>query len=782
MKMILKIARKELQLLFYSPVAWFLLVVFAVQTGLLFAGKYEVFLKNREYGDGVQFMASASVFIRGLWGMVSGYLYYYIPLLTMGLVSRELSSGSIKLLYSSPLTNAQIILGKFFSMVIYAGVMCLVLLLYVFVAWGTIQDFELPAILVGLLGLFLLTCTYAAVGIFVSSLTSYQFVAAVGTFIVLMLLSMVSGWWQEYDFVRDVTYWLSINGRASTFISGMICSEDLLYFPLVTALFLSLTIIRLVAVRQKVRFVVTLGRNLGVILIVCLLGYLSSRPKLMGYYDATSTKWNTLTEASQKVIAEMDGGVSITAYVNILDGLYGYYSYPSFIMSNRELFKMYERFNPETKLKVVYYYDSITPEDGKEVYKVFQALCKKNEGKSLRQIAMEKCETWKIDSMKVKTPEEIREEIDLTGERTFVWQIVRENGKKTFLRTFREDPISPFPKETEITAAFKRLTMKLPKVAFVNGYGMRTISDDSPRGYYSVAGNRDFRQSLLNQGFDAVEIKLDKPVPEDVDILTMADVRNPLTPEEEKNLADYVEKGGNVFILGEPKRREVMNPFLRRLFGLELMEGTLVQYRWDWLQPDVLYSLVSPEAKKLSFYYEMAWYIMMPGTAGLQKVEDKGFQVIPLLTSDTVAMELEKKEARPYIVWNEMESLDYRDEPLKYNPAANEVAGEYTPALILTREVNGKEQRIVLTGDADCISNGEFAQQRSPANFVMDLGTYHYLSYNEMPIDARRPSTTDTQVFINRAGFNMINIGFVYVLPLLFFGAGLFLWIRRRGR
>lgn len=58
--MILKIARKELQLLFYSPVAWFLLVVFAVQTGLLFAGKYEVFLKNREYGDGVQFMASAT--------------------------------------------------------------------------------------------------------------------------------------------------------------------------------------------------------------------------------------------------------------------------------------------------------------------------------------------------------------------------------------------------------------------------------------------------------------------------------------------------------------------------------------------------------------------------------------------------------------------------------------------------------------------------------------------------------------------------------------------------
>ena len=459
MKMILKIARKELQLLFYSPVAWFLLVVFTVQTGLLFAGKYEYFLKNREYGDGFQFMASASVFIRGLWGMVSGYLYYYIPLLTMGLVSRELSSGSIKLLYSSPLTNAQIILGKFCSMVIYAAIMCLILLLYVFVAWGTIQDFEWAATLTGLLGLFLLTCTYAAIGIFVSSLTSYQFVAAVGTFIVLMLLSMVGGWWQEYDIVRDVTYWLSINGRASTFIMGMICSEDLLYFPIVTALFLCLTIIRLIAIRQKVKFTVTLGRNMGVILLACFLGYLSSRPKLMAYYDATSTKRNTLTKPSQDVIAQLDGGITITAYVNFLDNLYSYYSYPSFIQFNRELFKMYERFKPEMKLKIVYYYDSLTPADG-GAYKSFSAFLQKNKDKSLWELTREKCESWKMDSTILKSPEEMREIIDLTGEKTFVWQIERENGQKTWLRTYRLDPMSPFPKETEITAAFKRLTMK----------------------------------------------------------------------------------------------------------------------------------------------------------------------------------------------------------------------------------------------------------------------------------------------------------------------------------
>ena len=272
MKLIYRIAKAELQMLFYSPVAWFLLVIFAVQTGMFFTAQYEWFMKGNELGNGNTFMVSMRLFPQGIWGIVQNYLYYYIPLLTMGLISKELSSGSIKLLYSSPVRNSQIILGKFFSMVLYAAVMCGILLLYVIYAECTVKDFELPVVLVGLLGLFLMTCTYVAVGIFMSSLTSYQFVAAIGTFIILMLLSMVGRWWQEYDIIRDITYWFSINGRASTFIMGMICSEDLLYFPIVTALFLFLTVIRLNAVRQKVRWQVSFGRYMAVILIACTLG------------------------------------------------------------------------------------------------------------------------------------------------------------------------------------------------------------------------------------------------------------------------------------------------------------------------------------------------------------------------------------------------------------------------------------------------------------------------------------------------------------------------------
>ncbi|WP_270430133.1 ABC transporter permease, partial [Butyricimonas virosa] len=168
-KMIYNIARTELQMLFYSPVAWLILVVFGVQSGMLFAD-----LSSQEMGYNIE--GSTITIFANRWGGVfttmQNYLYFYIPLLTMSLVSKELSSGSIRLLYSSPITNTQIIVGKFFSMMIYGLIMIGILFLITLCSWAVVKDFDLPMVLVGLLGLYLLICSYAAIGIFMSSLTS----------------------------------------------------------------------------------------------------------------------------------------------------------------------------------------------------------------------------------------------------------------------------------------------------------------------------------------------------------------------------------------------------------------------------------------------------------------------------------------------------------------------------------------------------------------------------------------------------------------------------------
>lgn len=773
MKTIYKIAKKELQLLFYSPVAWFMLILLILQATMVFLGKYEVLVQAIERGYRLK-PISMDLFQNGLWKMVQNYMYFYIPLLTMGLISTELNQGSIKLLYSSPITNRQIILGKFLSMVAYAGVLCGVLLVYVIFAWCTIKDFEIMAVLTGLFGTFLLICTYASIGIFISSLTAYQFVAALGSFIVLAFLAWIGGLWQEYDFVRDITYWLSINGRIDTFARGLVCSEDVIYFLTVTTLFLTLTIIRLNSIRQKIPFRITLWRNVAVILTACLVGYFSSRPKLMVYYDATSNKNNTLTEVSQEVVSKLKGGLTITGYSNILDPNYPRYPFPEFIQQNRELFQRYERFKPEIKLNMVYYYDTITEQDCRWSTKALKYMWGRDT-MTIRERGKKECETRKIDTSFVLGPEEISQKIDLEDEKTFVWRITRENGEGTWLRTFHDNNV--YPSEAEITAALKRLTMKLPTVGFATGHGMRSIQNEQPREYYSMGGKKHRRTSLMNQGFSVVEVDLAQGIPDNVDILTLADLRDSLSPAEEAALQKFADRGGNFFILGEPKKRDVMNPFLRKFFGVEFCKGTLVQYLDARTAPDVLFAQVTPEARTLSFYNAMTDYIVMPTAAGIETVEDRGFTVIPLLKTSSIA-----SRGRTAPVWNEVESLNWKDERLEYHPEAGEKAQDYVTAVALHRKVGDKEQRVIIAGDADCISNGEFAQERSIMNGVMYLGSYHYLSYGEIPIDVTRASTTDKEISIKRPGLNWMKIGFYGVFPLIFFASGLIIYIRRRGR
>ena len=112
MKMIIKIAKTELQSLFYSPIAWLLLVVFAYQVGMIMSGLLEDIVVRQAMGYGAWLVYSI---FGELFGNIQGTLYFYIPLLTMNMISRDLSGGTIKLLQSAPLRNVEIVLGKYLA-------------------------------------------------------------------------------------------------------------------------------------------------------------------------------------------------------------------------------------------------------------------------------------------------------------------------------------------------------------------------------------------------------------------------------------------------------------------------------------------------------------------------------------------------------------------------------------------------------------------------------------------------------------------------------------------
>lgn len=303
MKTIFRLAKTELRILFCSPVSWLILVIFAFQAGLNFSENFGNQLKRLalEYGLGEVTMQTFAGYTGLLVSMVKS-LYLYIPLITMGLMSRELSSGSIKFLYSSPITTTQIILGKYLSMLVYGAMLMVILLIYVFFGYFTIENMDLPYVLTGVLGLYLLTCAYAAIGLFMSSITSYQVVAAMGTLAILAVLNFIGDVGQSISFVRDITYWLSISGRTYPFLSGMICSEDVLYFIIVISLFIVLSTMRLQAARKRRSQTITLARYFIVIGGALFIGYLTSLPISKFYYDATALKKNTLTPGSQEVV------------------------------------------------------------------------------------------------------------------------------------------------------------------------------------------------------------------------------------------------------------------------------------------------------------------------------------------------------------------------------------------------------------------------------------------------------------------------------------------------
>src|SRR6187402_978861 len=125
MKTILRVAKTELRTLFYSPIAWFLMIVFFIQCGLKYMGSIKGIARTQELG-GMEInllnTLTAGIFtgFSGLFPTVIQVLYLYIPLLTMSLISRETGSGTIKLLYSSPVKVREIVLGKYFAMMVYS--------------------------------------------------------------------------------------------------------------------------------------------------------------------------------------------------------------------------------------------------------------------------------------------------------------------------------------------------------------------------------------------------------------------------------------------------------------------------------------------------------------------------------------------------------------------------------------------------------------------------------------------------------------------------------------
>jgi ABC-2 type transport system permease protein len=771
MKKIQIIARAELRNLFYSPIAWILLIIFLVLCGVMFDGSTGVFiiLKNfQRLNPGMDLpTATVGTMTRphlGMYPLIIDKLYLFLPLLTMGLISREVNSGTIRLLNSSPVKTWQVVLGKYLAMVIFSSLLVLILGLFAVTDMVIVPFADKGLLISCLLGFFMLLCAYSAIGLFMSCLTSYQVVAAISTLSVFAILNYIDQIGQNIGFVRDLTYYFSLGTRTAKLFTGLITSRDIVYFTAISVMFLFFSFFRLRADQESRKLPQAIARYACVFLIATALIYVTSRPGWIAYADFTAPKTNTAAPVTQALLKSAGGELQITAYVNLLDNYYSLCS-PEARNTYLDFWERYVRFKPDIKFKYVYYYDTTAS--------TRQYMAYMYKGKTVQQVAAEFAKNNHVNLKDFLTPEQAQQIPGLHEESgQFVMQL-NYNGRSFFLRVFHDPMI--WPDEAMIASALKRLInpAAMPKVGILKGDLERTITDWSERNYSNITVGKPIRPSLINRGIDALSIEEGKDIPENITALVLADPKVALSGSTMAILQKYIARGGNLLIAGEPGKQSVLDPLLKTL-GVQMKDGTLLQPHDDKEVADLVMPNLTAAAGNLSYdaagLYNGGYPIVMPGATALDYQPGPagnpgGFTVQPLVVIDGMKSWLRKGK----IVTDSA--------VVEFNAAAgDEHAKFFATAVGLIRLVGGKQQRIVVTGDADFMSNGRL--QLNGVNFSFTTGLFKWLCNGAMPVELSVVPTKDNKAPTDgqRA---MANTLFTYLLPGILLLIGTILLIRR---
>jgi ABC-2 type transport system permease protein len=235
MSNILAIAQKELRSYFVSPIAYVFIGFFALLYGYFYVVSLNFLVRvSMQAGMGMggpQTININEYMMRPLLGNTAVIMLLILPLMTMRTYAEEKRSGTIELLLSSPLTGVQIIIGKFLGVMTLFTVMLAVTFIHVGILF-VYGEPELGPILSGYLGLWLMGGAFISVGLLISSVTSNQMVAGMGTFFVLLLLWVISwvGDPSSGSTTTQVLGYLSILDHFEDFSKGVIDTKHLAYY------------------------------------------------------------------------------------------------------------------------------------------------------------------------------------------------------------------------------------------------------------------------------------------------------------------------------------------------------------------------------------------------------------------------------------------------------------------------------------------------------------------------------------------------------------------------
>lgn len=728
--MVLSISRFELLKLFSTPVAWILLAIFSAQCAWGFSAAFEEALRAQVLRDPNGPLLDISLFtsrFTGILSRINQFAFLYTPLITMGIVSRELETGHISLTLSSPATPRQMVWGKYIALAAFYSLFFLVLVLCIVFTSLYVGQVDWPAWIVGALSFYALLLTYAAIGLFISTLTRRQLVAAVVTFGVLGVLVYIGFLGQSFPLLSGINYWLEITSRMDYLGRGLLISSDVLYFVALSWMFILLAEFRYRSLSGGVR---PNGASLSLsiqFVAAILLAVISDIPQARFYYDATRYNTNSLSPEGKAIMSHVQGPWSVVVYANAADDTASLYLPSRRKWRERIVFDSFRAVNPDFSKRYEFFF---APPPGSrmtdhDAYLVAEKFAADND----------------LDFPSFLTYDEAVAQAGLELPRMNAGYVLETKDGKALVRTF-DDPLQR-PMEAELLAGFRSISRGTMLLGYVAGDGRRSAFSKGPRSHRLLVSERRSRRSLINNGYQVVEIGLDAPVPPDIDILVLAGSVGLLTAEQAAYLTDYLEDGRSAVFLLEDVGGELLEDVLGAV-------GLRVKFRLPH-HNDRQARRFEPLALT-----DNARAIGIPNLV----IERKR----PVVSIDPLAIEIDA--SGDLSVFRFLSFARTEDEQLEAPLSAG---------IALSRSKSGHEQRLVIVGDADfavpgVISARDFAAN---ANSIVFSKIFSWASGGVYPVDTSRP---EREEFVIKADMRLIDnfrLSAAIVLPVGFFLFGM---------
>jgi ABC-type uncharacterized transport system involved in gliding motility auxiliary subunit len=341
-------------------------------------------------------------------------------------------------------------------------------------------------------------------------------------------------------------------------------------------------------------------------------------------------------------------------------------------------------------------------------------------------------------------PDQAREEgITADGE-----LIIRYNGKRESLQQLNEQAL---------TNALQRLANSQQRwVVFLTGHGERSPVDQANFDFSVFAGE------LKNKGINSQTINLiDTPtIPNNTSLLVIADAQTDLLIGEVSLIKDYLSAGKPLLLLAEPNKATHVQALLDTL-GASLLPGTVVDATTQMFGiDDPTFALVTQYPDHLATRHLQAMSLF-PGATGLAVTKNSPYTANALLAT------LDRS-------WTETGHIAGN---IQFDADSDEQQGPITIGYALNKQIEGKQQRIAVLGDADFLSNSFLG---NGANLDLGISLIQWLNHDDSLIDIPAKTAPDTALDITDTWSLVFGLGFLFILPIAFIVIGIVIWLKRK--